>query len=72
MDSNFTREAQKFWDSIPEEIQTKLLNNVFCNKCNLTTIVNFSGKIVSGDLILEGFCKTCGNKVARVIEGGYS
>lgn len=72
MSAKFTNEAQKFWDSIPEEIQTKLLNNVFCVRCKLTTIVNFTGKVKKGDLILEGVCKTCGGRVARLIEGGHS
>jgi hypothetical protein len=34
-----------------------------------TTIVQFTGRIEQGDLVLDGRCISCGGPVARVIEG---
>ncbi len=34
----------------------------------MTTIVDFTGGVEGGDLVLRGKCKTCGEKVARLIE----
>jgi hypothetical protein len=69
MAGNFTEDAKKHWDSIPSDIQEQLINNVFCVRCKLTSIVDFTGKMDGVDLILEGSCKKCGGKVARLIEG---
>ena len=35
-----------------------------------TTVVNYSGQLKGGDLLLEGECERCGNSVARLIENG--
>ena len=32
-------------------------------------IVEYSGAMVKGDLILKGKCGTCGRNVARLVEG---
>ncbi|MFH0924311.1 MAG: hypothetical protein V1872_01545 [bacterium] len=70
MDKKFTPDAKIIWDSIPSQIQDKLLKNVWCPKCSkITTIINFEGKIVMKDLILTGACTICESKVARLIEG---
>jgi hypothetical protein len=69
-DAKFTAEAARRWEGLGEQLQTKLLSNVWCVACSkTTTIVSFSGKIARGDLVLEGRCITCGGRVARVIEG---
>ncbi len=68
-ESQFTKPAKKFWDSIPENIREELLENVWCSNCSeVTTIINFKGTIESGDLILRGECRRCGYKVARLVE----
>jgi hypothetical protein len=49
----------------------RLLNNVWCVACHTTTtIVQFTGRIEQGDLVLDGRCINCGGPVARVIEVG--
>jgi len=66
----FTPQAQWFWDSIPEHIQVKIIGSVWCGHCQeRTTIVNFKGNIMQGDLILRGECIRCGGSVARLVEG---
>lgn len=69
MKKDFTPEAEKFWAKIPDEFKEKVLNNVFCVKClGPIRIKNYTGKIVQGDLILNGECSVCGHNVARLIE----
>jgi hypothetical protein len=47
-----------------------LLSNVFCSQCRgAVEIVEYSGAMVKGDLILKGKCGTCGRNVARLVEG---
>ena len=66
----FTPEARAFWETIPADVRPKLLSNVFCVHCrDEVTIINFSGRVERGDLILVGKCSVCGEGVARVIEG---
>lgn len=65
----FTRPAQKFWDTVSVEDQEKFLQNAFCRICGETTITNFQGRIQKGNLLLEGYCATCGQSIARLIEG---
>lgn len=69
MSDRFTEEAAEFWNSISEDIQEKVLNNVFCSNCFITTIERYKGKMENGDLVLMGICSKCGKDVGRVIEG---
>lgn len=57
------------WNSIEKENQDKLLNNVWCNNCKCTKIIDY--KIYSNKcgIILRGKCAKCDGEVARVIEG---
>jgi len=67
---DFTPQARKRWESISAYIRKRLLVNVWCTHCRCeTTIVNFSGIIKSGNLLLMGKCAECNCDVARVIEG---
>jgi transcription elongation factor Elf1 len=52
--------AAKKWSKIPKDFQKKLIDNVYCNKCGVTTIVNYTLKDGEYGVILEGTCKTCG------------
>jgi transcription elongation factor Elf1 len=56
------------WKKIPNHIQEKLVSNVFCSTCGVTTIVNYSIQDASAGIVLEGECKTCGAEAARFIE----
>lgn len=66
----FRPQAERRWRELDGQLQTRLLNNVWCGRCRRsTTIVRYTGKIDGGDLVLEGRCITCDGRVARVIEG---
>lgn len=65
----FTAPAAKLWATIPIHTKKLLLSNVWCGKCrHEVTIINFSGAVKAGDLLLVGFCSECRGDVARVIE----
>lgn len=65
----FTMPAQRIWERIPQPIQRKLLDNVWCSACRkVTTMVQYSGQVKEGDLLLTGLCVTCGKEVARLLE----
>lgn len=67
----FTPEAIRFWDSIPAEMQARIVGSVWCVRCKSRTGVpmkDYSGQMEAGDLILRGRCALCGGKVSRVVE----
>ena len=61
-------EGLKKWAKIPADIQQRLLHNVFCSKCGVTTIVDYSIQNDQFGLVLQGRCKQCGGSVARFVE----
>ncbi|OLO25604.1 hypothetical protein BTR23_24610 [Alkalihalophilus pseudofirmus] len=61
-------DAIRKWKNVPKEYQEKLLDNVFCSTCGVTTIVNYSIHDDSSGIVLKGECKKCGAAVARFIE----
>ena len=45
------------------------MSNVWCGKCrHSVTILNFSGAVKAGDLLLVGKCSECHDDVARLVE----
>lgn len=65
----FTPQARKRWDAIPKGMQFRLLNNVFCVQCRgEVSMLEHTGRIEDGFLLLEGCCFRCGGDVARAIE----
>lgn len=60
--------AAKKWGKIPSDRQQLLINNVFCSKCGVTTIIDYSMHNDRYGILLKGRCKKCGKKVARLIE----
>lgn len=65
----FTSEAEQFWQGLPDKYRQAIVTNVWCGSCGQgTTIVNFTGKVEKGDLVLEGECKRCGESVGRLVE----
>ena len=69
--ADFTHEARKLWESIPDDTLPRLLANALCVHCEgEATITNFSGAMDGADLVLVGKCSECDGDVARVIEGG--
>ncbi|WP_163528705.1 hypothetical protein [Halobacillus ihumii] len=62
-------EANKKWLSLPKDIRSQLIGNVFCSSClNAVTITDFIIVDHQEGVLLEGKCKNCGNGVARVVE----
>lgn len=60
--------AEIKWNKISAADQKKLLENVFCVKCEVTSIVDYTVENTGADIVLRGKCVKCGGKVARVIE----
>ena len=60
--------ALKKWSQIPEPVKEKLIHNVFCSSCGVTTILDYSIHHDSIGIILKGICFKCGRDVARIIE----
>ena len=58
----------KKWAKIPPHIQQLLINNVFCAKCGVTTIVDYGIHNDRFGVLLKGYCKKCGGSVARLVE----
>ncbi|MCL2286401.1 MAG: plasmid pRiA4b ORF-3 family protein [Firmicutes bacterium] len=56
------------WNKIPHKLQTKILNNVYCVKCKLTSVKEYTIENAQNDIIISGKCTKCGGNVARVVE----
>ncbi len=67
---NFTKPAAKLWAAIAVDTRKRLLSNVWCGKCqHEVTIINYSGAVKAGNLLLVGKCAECQGDMARLIEG---
>ena len=61
--------AMQKWNEFPKDLQIRILNNVFCGNCIITTIVEYDIVLsAEGIVLLKGKCKKCGDAVARVVE----
>ena len=58
------------WNSIPEDIRKKLLQNVYCGSCGVTIIApGYTITYKNGlGILLNGKCVKCGHDVCRTIE----
>ena len=66
----FTKQASRFWNGMPEDVRAKILANVYCGHCRgAVSIVNVTGTVKGGNLVLKGSCAQCGQDVARLVEG---
>ncbi|PRO66200.1 hypothetical protein C6I21_05190 [Alkalicoccus urumqiensis] len=62
-------EAYKKWTAIPKESRKKIMSNVYCVNCSdAVTITNFTVKNDAYGILLKGECRTCGGRVARLVE----
>ena len=69
MTEQFTPAAARRWEQISQEIQGKILANVWCRNCRGSVhIVLGTAEIKSKVLSLKGKCKTCGKDVCRTVE----
>lgn len=61
--------ANKKWLAIPKDFRVKLEQNVFCGTClDVVQIKDYIVKEDGENLLLEGKCNRCENRVVRVIE----
>ena len=60
--------AAKKWSKITSDGQKIIINNVFCQKCGLTTIKDYALHNDRYGFVLKGKCQKCGGKVARFVE----
>lgn len=61
-------EAIREWNKIPKDIQKRIVENVFCSTCGVTTIEDYTLHKDSLGILLKGNCKKCNKSVARIIE----
>lgn len=62
------KEAMELWQGLPADTRRMLLSNVYCGECRKSvTIIDYYAEL-HGVVVLQGFCGTCGHKVARVID----
>ncbi|MBU4270542.1 MAG: hypothetical protein KKA28_01540 [Planctomycetes bacterium] len=65
----FTPQARKRWEKVPDWAREKILETVWCGNCLKDTPMQLRvGRMEDKCLLLEGTCKTCGNDVVRLIE----
>ena len=60
--------AARKWKQVPQDLQKRIVDNVFCRECRNTTIVDYDIHDNEYGVLLKGKCKKCGNDVARVVE----
>ena len=61
--------AWRRWQVLPEGTRDRIVANVFCTGCGVTSFApGWTIKRIGSGLILEGTCSSCGRSVARVIE----
>ncbi len=66
----FTTTARPIWNAIDPGLRVRLLNNAWCSSCLTgTSMALESGRMMGGDLVLEGRCVRCDGPVTRVVEG---
>jgi hypothetical protein len=60
--------AIRKWNKLDKATKQRLLENVFCSDCFVTTIVDYEITMEKAGIVLRGKCKKCGKDVARVVE----
>lgn len=65
----FTPAAARRWGKIPQDVQQRILANVWCGSCVDSVQIVIETAVMEGKyLLLNGRCKTCGKDVCRVVE----
>ena len=65
----FTPQARKRWESVPNRVREKILESVWCVNCSMGTPMELrAGRMEDECVILDGTCRICGHDVARLIE----
>ncbi len=60
--------AWRKWSKLDKATQNRLLSNVFCTGCTVTTAVDYEVVSCKAGILIKGKCKKCGRDVARVVE----
>lgn len=60
--------AVQKWARVPKNIKQKIVNNVFCSSCGVTTIIEYTMHDDKLGILLRGKCNKCGKDVARLLE----
>lgn len=67
--NSFTPKAEFLWFSIAAAHREQLLRNVWCRNCRTAVeIIDFAGKELRGNVVLEGRCRVCSARGARLVE----
>ena len=56
------------WNKLDKATQNKLLTNVFCINCLVTTVVEYEVVSIKEGILIKGKCIKCGQNVARVVD----
>ena len=65
---NGSKEALLMWEKIPNHARMKLLNNVYCSRCQKVTSAAQASVVRSGgDLLINGNCIRCDADVTRYV-----
>jgi hypothetical protein len=65
----WTPEARKRWEQVPEWARKEILNDHWCPHCRTGRVMKvYEGKMHGRTLIIKGVCRTCEGEMARVIE----
>ena len=60
--------AEEKWNKLPADFKERVINNIYCMKCAISKIKDYTIHQESGRIVLRGKCVECNNKVARIIE----
>ena len=62
-------EAFQKWEQLPKELKKKIIDNVFCSECLVTTIIDYNITLTKdGFVLLKGKCVKCRSDIARVVD----
>jgi hypothetical protein len=65
----FSLKTELLWSTIWPEAKERILRAVWCGNCRTSVeIVDYTEREKNGNLVLEGACRVCGQRVCRVIE----
>ena len=65
--NNINFNAMKKFKAIPKNIQQQILNNIYCSKCGITTIVEYTFTCIEECVVIKGKCKKCNREITRLI-----
>lgn len=62
--------ALNIWESIPNYVRVKLLNNAYCSRCRGVCSIADAYVVLEGEcFLIKGDCIDCHGPVVRYVEG---